>query len=884
MERFYTCVTHGKNELLYRGVNRKGERIAQRIAFQPTLYLPTQEESEFKNLYGQNLEAKTFDSLYRAKDFTSKYKEVEGFTIYGQANYINQFLQRQFPEEIVFDPSKIVIGKLDIETTCEDGFPDIDKAKEEIICATFHESLTGTYWVFSNKQRGRINTDHFRKYIDAGAQIEFIECDNEEKMLMAMLDKWEAVAVDVITGWNLEFFDLPYFINRLYRIFKNEEFINARLSVWGIVNKREFTVGGQFGGEEERMKYVLGGTSVIDMMDAYKKFAPEKQESYRLEHIANVELGEGKLSYDEYDSMHTFYKKDYPKFVEYNFKDVWLLNRIEDKLRLLEFIITLAYMAKVNYIDVFFPVRVIESVCYDYLINHKVVMKAKLGGKGDKTEKYSGAFVKDPKVGLHNWVVSFDLESLYPSLIRQLNLSPETLAPKYYNHEVDPDSLLSGKLDLSYARENNIVVAANGHHFTKDVEGFLPIVISRLIDGRKQVKKEMLDAERMKEKATGTAKKKLEDEISFKHLKQLALKILANSIYGAMGNQYFAFYDIRLAEAITKHGQYASLFIAGELNRYMNAALKTDGVDYVLYMDTDSVYLSFDAMVKKFRPDEKDPEKIVDFIDTVCQKKVSPWIDKAYCRMADYTNAYRNAMKMKREAIASRGVWKAKKMYALRVHDSEGVRYTKPKIKITGLETKRSSTPMFCREKLKEALELILTKSEKDVQRYVEDVRDIYYDLEAADIAFPRGVKDIEKWLSNNQQKKKKNDDELTVEFVSIPVFEGEEEKIITTTGTPVQVKAAHNYNTLLEKCDVQNEYRQIKSGDKLKFLYLKLPNPYNIKVIGFPNSLPKEFGLKDYIDRDLMFEASFLKPLRNVLDPVGWSPDYIETLEDFFV
>ncbi len=782
---------------------------------------------------------------------------IPDFEIYGQTQWCGQFIQKHFPHEIEFDASKLCIATIDIETECENGFPDVDQAIEEITCLTLFENLTNTYWVYSNKERDKLDLSRFEEYKKNGENVVAVECANEIEMLSKFLTKWEKDLdfPDVVTGWNLIQFDIPYLVNRLYRIFSHDtDMVDRRLSPWGSVRSKEY----KDDYHNTYTTYFLEGIQVLDYMEMYKKFAPTKQSSYALAHVAFMELGEAKLSYAEYDSLHLFYLENYPKFVEYNLKDVWLINRLDDKLKLIEFVITTAYMAHVNYSDVYSPVRLIESLCFTDLLAKNIIMKAKSYGETTKTP-YLGGYVKEPVPGLYDWVVSFDLEAMYPNIIRQLNLSPETLVPELHDPAISIDSLLAKTQDLSYAKRHEVSIAANGHCFTHKELGFIPKIIEGLVTGRKTVKKEMLVAEQALEDVTeGTSRHaELKYEIAFKDMKQRALKVIANSIYGAMGNQFFTFYDTRLASAITHHGQYVIQFIELEVNRFMNALMKTEGEDYVFYMDTDSIYVRFDTVVKAFqeRTGETDTTKIIDYMDRVCKERLVKWIDKCYQKMAIETNAYESRMSMKREVLASRGIWKKKKNYALYVYDSEGVRFAEPKLKITGIETQRSSTPEWCRGHLKHCIHLVMTEDEKSIQDYVESIRDDYWALDPSDMAFPKSMNDYNKWVIDGRRMK----------------------------GTPIQVRAAHIHNLMLETKGLENSYRPLMPGNKLKYIYLRVPNPTKGDVIGFLNSFPPEFDLYDSIDYNVMFEKSFLKPLQNVLDVVGWDSIKRHTLEHLF-
>lgn len=863
MKPFYTNVTMDKSRICYRGIDSIGNRVKTIAPFNPELYVPVLDtEGDMKSLYGKPLKRKVFEDDADSSGVRKAYKYMReqrdihpDAEIYGQTNYVSQFIRKHNPSEIEFDISKLCIVTLDIETECEDGFPDVRVAKEEITCLTLYDSLSKTFYVFSNDERGKQDPKKYIEYAKHGEKVVIVECVNELEMLSKFMSKWEKDLCfpDVISGWNCVTFDIPYLINRLYRVFHADTaMVDRRLSPWGTIKEKEERDG--WGNDNQT--YIIEGIATLDYMKLYKEFG-NKQESYALSHIAFAEIGEAKLSYEQYDSMHLFYLEDYPAFVEYNLKDVWLINRIDDKLKLMEFAITLAYMAKVNYSEIYSPVRMIESLCNDYLLSKNIIMKAKTYGETEKAA-YLGGYVKEPVPGLYDWVVSFDLNSLYPSLIRQMNLSPETLVPELENPAVSIKSLLAKSADLSYAKQHNVSVAANGHHFSHDKLGFVPEIIEKLVSGRRTVKNEMLEAEQNLELVSDPETKSgLEYEIAFKNLKQMALKTLSNSIYGAMGNQYFAFYDTRLASAITHHGQFVIQMIEGEVNRFMNALVKTEGEDYVFYSDTDSIYISFEKVVNGFkeRTGETDVTKIIDYMNRVCEERVSPWIDKVYAKMAEETNAYEPHMVMKREVLASRGVWKKKKNYVLYVYDSEGVRFAEPKLKIMGIETQRSSTPQWCRDKLKHSINLIMTQNQESLQDYVASIRPEYDKLSPSDIAFPKPLNDYNKYIIGGRCAK----------------------------GTPWNVRAAFVHNTMLEEKELKSQYRDLTPGNKMKCIYLKEPNPTKGNAIAFMNSLPQEFEISGYVDYETMFQKSFLKPLQNILDVIGWDSIKRHTLEEYF-
>jgi DNA polymerase elongation subunit (family B) len=470
-----------------------------------------------------------------------------------------------------------------------------------------------------------------------------------------------------------------------------------------------------------------------------------------------------------------------------------------------------------------------------------------------KSEQYAGAYVKDPIVGMHEWVVSFDLNSLYPHLIMQYNISPETIVPGIKTN-ISIDNLLSGEHQAS----SEYCMAANGHYFKRDKQGFLPAMMQRMYDDRSMYKKKMIESQKQYENAnTAEEKRILSNQISkYKNL-QLAKKVQLNSAYGALGNEWFRFFDIRQAEAITLSGQLSIRWIEDKLNGFFNKLLKTKGVDYVIASDTDSVYVNLGPLVHMVYGSKNiEKEKIVDFIDKACTEKIEPFIDKAYQELADYMNAFDQKMQMKREVIANKGIWTAKKRYILNVYDSEGVRFAEPKLKMMGIEAVKSSTPMSCRDKIKESLKIVMNGTESEFQEFVADFRKTFTTLAFEDIAFPRGVNDIKKYKSS---------------------------KDIYTKGTPIHVRGAILYNHLLEKEKLTKKYQTIKDGEKIKFCYMKVPNPVQENVFAILTILPKEFKLEKYIDYETQFEKAYLDPIRTIVNTIGWNVEHVSSLKSFF-
>lgn len=343
----------------------------------------------------------------------------------------------------------------------------------------------------------------------------------------------------------------------------------------------------------------------------------------------------------------------------------------------------------------------------------------------------------------------------------------------------------------------------------------------------------------------------MEKEVTTLDNKQMAIKILMNSLYGAMSNEYFRYYDMRIAEGITISGQLTIRWAEKHLNQYMNKILGTDNHDYVIAIDTDSLYVKMGGLVNKVKP--KDPVK---FLDKVATEKIEPLLDLAYQKLKDYLHGYDQMMVMKREVIASKGVWTGKKHYVLNVHNSEGVQYKEPKLKMMGIEAVRSSTPAVCRMMFKDTLKVILEKDQVSTQNYIRELRDKFRDLPIEEIAFPRSVNRLPFYKDSVTLYKK---------------------------GTPIQVRAALKYNFYVDQLQLNNKYEKIYSGEKIKFCYLKQPNKVQSNVIAFSQILPEEFGVREHVDYDTQFDKAFVEPVKSILDAVGWEVEPRATLEAFF-
>ena len=843
--RFYTNVQVVGNNFLVRGYEN-GQSVTFKEEYSPTLFVKSNRETEYQTLEGENVEAIQPGTVRDCREFYKKYDDVDGFKIYGNDRYVFQYISDKYPEdEIKFDIKKINLVTIDIEVKSEQGFPDPESCSEELLTISIQDYATK-----------KIRTWGRKPYTPTQENVTYYHYENEVDMINSFLFHWNTNPPEVVTGWNCRLYDIPYLCGRIDRIMGTKKM--KLLSPWGIISEEKITIMGR-----EFNTFDIAGVTTLDYLELYKKFTYTNQESYRLDYIAQVELGQKKLDHSEFDTFKDFYNGNWKKFVDYNIIDVELVDRLEDKMKLIELALTMAYDAKVNFVDVMYQVRMWDTIIYNYLKKRNIVIPPR--DRSEKSERYEGAYVKQPVPGVYDWVVSFDLNSLYPHLMMQYNISPETLV-----EEKHPSATIDRILnkEITFEMYKDYAVCANGAMFRKDIKGFMPELMEKMYAERKIFKKKMLAAKQklvdiesqlknrddpMLVKMKGQAVKDIAKFNNF----QMARKIALNSCYGAIGNQYFRFFKLANAEAITLSGQTSIRWIENKVNGYLNNLLQTEEVDYVIASDTDSIYINFGPVVNKFLSSKSgDKTTVVGLLNKVCEEKLEPFIEKSYQELAEYVNAYDQKMQMKRENIADRGIWTAKKRYILNVWDSEGVRYSEPKLKIMGIEAVKSSTPAPCRTMIKDALKLMMNGTEDDVIKFIDDARTKFNNLPPEEIAFPRSVSDVKKHKSHST---------------------------IYAKGSPIHVRGALLYNHYIKEYGLQNKYSEINNGEKIKFIYLKKANPIRENVISFISEFPREIGVDRYIDYELQFNKAFLEPLKTILDAIGWNVEKTVNLELFF-
>jgi len=877
--KFFTNVSCQGNYIYYRGIDN-GRRVRLKMEYAPTLFVPdaggvaagfltAPADRQWKNLQGNPVSPMKFDSISDAREFVKNYEDVESFTIYGNSKFEYAFIADQHPEsEIHWNLDSIVTAFIDIEVGSDGGMPDVELANNPVTAITVKFSNDRKYYVFG-----------WNDYTPHREDIVWTRCESEFDLLDKFMALWRERSPDIITGWNVKTFDIPYLINRMVGMDGMGEERARWLSPWGRIARKEEEFYGK-----PVTTYRLLGLATLDYLQLYRKYAKNaNQESFKLDHIAHVELKERKLDYSEYDSLHTLYRDNYQKFIEYNVHDVQLVERLNAKGRLIDLAILLAYDNKTNYEDCFTQVRMWDCICYNWLRARGIVVPPNKHSHKDKA--YEGAYVKAPLIGMFHSIMGLDATSLYPHIQMQYNMSPETLIePENYtdamrevlDQGVNVESMLNKKLDLS--KLEYCTLTPNGQFFDTRKVGFLPEILQTMFESRVIYKNKQIDAQKERETCTDPERKaELAALISRYENLQLAKKVGLNSAYGALGSEYFRYFDIRIAEGVTLAGQLSIRWIGNHINRYLNMLLDTLDVDYVIASDTDSVYLHLDPLVKRVFRGERDTTKIINFMDQVYKTKLKKVLDTSCQELADYTHAFAQKMNMKREALADVGIWTAKKRYVLNVCDSEGVRYKEPKMLIHGLEAIKSSTPSLVREKIKEALKIILMGTEPELVEFVAQFKKEFASLPISDIAFPRGCNGINKYANKDGKVEKQ------YSYLCGTQEEAGTGNAIYLSGTPIHVKGALIFNHWLKKLNLDTQYELIQNGEKVKFVLLKPGNKFDDGVLSFIRRIPKEFELEKQVDYDMQFEKTFREPLNIVLAAIDWHSETQYNLEDFF-
>lgn len=999
MAVYYTNVSRKGNDLLVRIVDDNGNRSMIKHKFKPILYLSTNkiDNVEKRGLMGEMLVPKQFDSMYDAEKYLKEYADVVNADIYGQTSWEYQFIAHRFQGALAPSSKLMKIANLDIEVFSgsldENGeirkgpfpHPTIEdhtfkgskvrvenylrdiKRNHQFIRDNFDDSyidpiLAGDYPLFNSEGGLNLNMDAAfpismlqlqnmltNKYVVwglpsrkdrgtfeydpndpeiGGENITYREFTNEADMLRDFLLFWESEQYDGWTGFNIEGFDSPYLVRRIEKVLG--ESWCEKLSPWGIIKKR--FVKDKKGGFAT---YDFVGCETLDFRQIYMKHTYTPRERYSLDWLSYVELGEKKLNYSESKSLNNLYYTNYVNMCRYGIKDVRLVKRLNDKLQLIELMFVLAYRTKSNFKDGLGTVTPWLNLCYWKLYESGRIPRIMKPYDGDTN--FEGAFVLEVMPNVYVWVISKDLNSLYPHIIQQYNLGIDTMVldkherrdiilgmvaelEAYSKNMTTPmnkrqhaiklkdrlmlaiderlhvvDELVAlGKFEFNTLKQYNVSFTPNVQFFRNDKISFLSEIMREIYASRKGEKafglkhdqfatwcEEIIEGHFNEESARKSrywdeerfwakiqavpegdvdAIRALQHDFEFigavQDVLQQGLKILMNAGYGAISNVWFKeYFKLEIAEAITTSGQLINKWNGTNTDKWMNDQMGTYGIQYTIGGDTDSNYVTFGKVVEKYLPNETNPNKITEFLDAWEKEHYHPMTVQWAQELCETMNGYEQRMFWEREVIASKAIWRAKKMYCMCVYDSEGVKFDHGKIKVIGLEARKSTTPEWCRNKLMDCYRVALQGTEEELQDLVASIKQEYMELPIDEISRAQGVSDIEKWLDSNGN------------YIS---------------GTHFAAKACIAYNKLVAQ-HPELSLNEIESGDKPQVIMLKSGNPIGETYFAFPDFLPPEFDLERWIDRQTMFEKTFLEPLQSILDPIGWSSKKVVNIMKLF-
>lgn len=822
-----------------------GKRFQEKIRYEPYLFVPSQSDEGYRTLEGNFVKKREFNSISDARQFIRDYKDINGFDYYGITNWEYLYIYDHFPGKIDYSKDAIHVVSLDIELYIGDGFPDVKRAIEPITAITL-----------SSHKNKKIYTFGTKAHRPEKENVVYVLCKNEADLLTKFINCFNILDPDIVTGWNIELFDIPYLINRISNLLGAEQ--AKKLSPWRRIYSRDIpTKWGHI-----NQVWDIDGVTILDYIDLYKKFSYKNQESYKLDHIAFVELSENKVDYSHIGSLNDLYNKDPDLYYTYNIHDCVLVDRLEEKLGFINIVISLAYLYKCNYRDTLTTVKPWDACIHQYLLDKNIVIPQGIRQIADRS--LIGGYVKDPIPGKYHWVVSFDIKSSYPHQIMTYGISPENYVKKMpfdiqeFFKIMDAGGLSETNLysetmtfqTIKYAHDNNLACAGNGCLFKKQ-PGFMAQIMNDFFNERKHIEALKNENEKYFEETKDLKYKNLASQYD---AQQLAIKISINAFYGSIANEYCRWYSIDFAEAITLSGQLAVKWAEKRINEYLNKVLKTVNIDYVIGIDTDSNYLNLNDLVKKLNTSDK--EKIVNALDKFARENVSGEIKKAFHDLSVILNS-ENKIQMARETIADSAIWTGKKHYFLSVVDLKGKRYNPPDMKIVGLEAVKSNTPMICKDALKKAYRLIADDDLAGLRKFIDSFEKEYNGSSFVDIASPSSVNGLRKYQDASN---------------------------IYAKGSPLHVRASLLYNNLLKNYSLKDKYEEINDSVKIKYAYLKLPNPLRENVIATPGiNLPVEFGLDNYIDYRSQFEKSFLTPLKYITQSIGWEIEEKSSLEGFF-
>ncbi len=744
----------------------------------------------------------------------------------------------------------------DIEVEVTDGFPDVAKAENKITSIAFNDPVLNKYFCYVLDPTDKLNLGKERVREDGDTIVSFYD---EYDLLNAFYKKYMEIQPTILTGWNVEFFDVPYLYNRSQQVLGQD--IANLLSPIAIVRWNSF-----------KKRFIIAGVSTLDYLSLYKRFTFSQKTSYRLDAIGEDEVGEKKVSYE--GTLNDLYENDLEKFVQYNIQDVKLVKKIDDKLDFIEIARGLAHLGHVPYESIYMSSHYLEGAILVYLKKNNIIApnKPPRPEKFNAEDKFTGAYVQDPQKGKHDWVYDLDITSMYPSCIMSLNISPETKLGKiqgwnpeeFLNKQNKKTySITQGKQSLgvftetelkSFLSNREVSVATNGVMYRSDKDGLLPALLRKWFDERVEYRK-------LSKKFYEEGDKEKSD---YFERRQYLQKVVLNSLYGVLGLSVFRFYDVDNAEAVTTTGQSLIKFTKKITNSYYNKELQ-DNLDYCIYIDTDSVFYSATPLVQKRFPslDIKNEDKMSKAILEIASE-VQSYLNQGYNYFAKkFCNLDKHRFDIKQEVIAKSGLFVTKKRYGLKIINDNGKKVDKMMVK--GLDTVRSSFPAAMKVMLSKVLDDIMMDVPKDkLDKFILNFRNSMKLMDFEKIAIPTGMKGLEKYKDNTEV-----------------LFTGYK------TGTPVHVKSAIFHNDLLKYYNMDKRYEKIINNEKIKWVYLK-QNEFNLSVIAFKgyDDAPQIIDfIKKHINTEKIYRQVLHKKIMMLYEALGWDEptDASKTIERFF-
>ena len=862
MNHYTSFFRRGNKVYIRELVQGQTEREMRTIDYMPYLYIPCSESesnTKYKNLAGQHLKEVQFQSISSLRAYTDS---VNG-SLYGYPRHEYACVDNEYPtEEITYNFNDLRVVYLDIEVNSDTHYSSVENPDQAVILMQL--------------QMGEmcyiLGTKFYESYDD---KLIYIQCKDEVDMLKKFVRLFRKLDPDIISGWNSSGYDIPYLKTRCDMLEIPDVF--KRLSPFNQINESDEIVFGK-----PQLRVELMGIQHLDYIHLIKKFDLKKYENYKLGTVAQEILKKTKVEFE--GSLSDLYVTDYNEFVRYGLVDTQLVKEIEDEKNLIQLVVMVAYMDKVNFVDSYSQVRMWDNKFMVYLKHHYnvqvpyVIAKESSDFEEEEEGKFEGAYVFEPIPKKYSNIMSDDVQSLYPSIIIASNASPETYRG---NHDKNVEFFLQDQTEYQkYLKENDYSSLANGSVFSRKKQGFVPEIIDSVFRMRVKAKEVMTQAK----KDAAVIEKELQKRgvhlefssktdielkamlvdlytiASINKIKQNALKVKINSAYGALGNPYFRFYQRDIAEGITLTGQTLLKTVIPQLNILLEKFHSDANWAKVIYGDTDSIYYSLDGVVQKYVPATATIEERVEFMDRFHKKYIQPVIAMHTQSLHDKLNVFENRLKFVRDVIADTGIFLAKKRYMLQVWDAEGVRYAEPEQKLMGIDAVKSSTPKYCREKIKQAIDIMFNHNNDELIDFLVATEREFKKLPVEQIAFPRGISDIEKY---------------TIESAANDFFGDENDATIEAKkGCPIHVKASIFHNKLLMEKGLDTRVPLITNGDKIKFCYLKNPNPIANNSIAFDDKLPVEFGLHKYLDYKLQYEKSFLDGIKAITNVIGWTTE----------